>query len=361
MVMHYFTHLATEVRELLAALGLRSLDEAIGRVDLLAPAAAAPGTRAALVDLSALLAHPDETGTRPLKHTQERNDRPGDRPLDDTMIQDALPALERREPVELSYAIRNDHRTVGARLSGEIARRHGADGLPEGTIAVRFRGTAGQSFGAFSMRGLKLVLVGEANDYVGKGLCGAEIAVLPAPEARFAAHENVIVGNTVLYGATSGRLYVAGRAGERFAVRNSGAEAVVEGTGDHCCEYMTGGMVAVLGPTGRNFAAGMSAGVAYVLDEVGDFPRKVNTELVHLERLDADDVERLTSLLRDHVAATGSARARAILDAWDSYARRFRKVLPYPPVVQAHSPASQAADVGTVAPNTEGPARVHKG
>jgi glutamate synthase (ferredoxin) len=360
--MHYFTHLATETREILAALGLRSLEEAIGRVDLLAPAAAEPGSRASLIDLSQILAHPDISGTRPLKHVQERNDRPGDEPLDDHMIRDAATALERGEMVTLEYAIRNDHRTVGARLSGEIARRHGADGLPPGTIAIAFRGTAGQSFGAFSTRGLKLRLVGEANDYVGKGLCGAEIAVLPPPESQFAPHDNVIVGNTVLYGATSGRLYAAGRAGERFAVRNSGAEAVVEGAGDHCCEYMTGGMVAVLGATGRNFAAGMSAGVAYVLDEVGDFPRKVNTELVGLSRLGgAADVEPLQALLRDHVAATGSARAQDILDHWDAYAPKFWKVLPYPPVVQAHTPANQAADTGTVAPNTDAPARVHKG
>ncbi len=362
MIIHYFTHMAQEVRELLASLGLRSLDEAIGRVDLLVPAPAAPGSRAGLVDLSAILAHPDPTGTRPLKHVQERNDRPGDTPLDDRIIADARAALERREPVELSYPIRNDQRTVGARLSGEIARRYGAEGLPDGTIEVRFRGTAGQSFGAFATRGLRLILVGEANDYVGKGLCGAEIAVLPPPESRFAAHENVIVGNTVLYGATSGRLFVAGRAGERFAVRNSGAEAVVEGAGDHCCEYMTGGVVVVLGPTGRNFAAGMSAGVAYVLDEAGDFPRKVNTELVHLERLEEEvDFERLTGMLHAHVRFTDSARARQVLDQWDRYAPKFWKVVPYPPVVQAHSPANQAADTGTVAPNTEGPARVHKG
>ncbi len=288
LVVHYFTHLATEVRAILASLGLRSLDEAVGRVDLLEQLPQEPGSRGRLVDLAALLARPGRDGAGPVKNVQARNDRPGDRPLDDQIIQDAAAALERREPVRLRYAIRNDHRSLGARLSGEIARRYGGDGLPDGTIEVHLTGTAGQSFGAFATRGLRLVLVGEANDYVGKGLCGAEIAVRPSPETRFAAHENVIVGNTVLYGATAGRLYVAGRAGERFAVRNSGAQAVVEGAGDHCCEYMTGGVVAVLGPTGRNFGAGMSAGVAYVLDEAGDFSRKVNTELVHLERLSGD-------------------------------------------------------------------------
>jgi glutamate synthase domain-containing protein 3 len=359
---HYFTHLATEVRETLAALGLRSLDEAIGRVDLLEQVAAEPGSRGTLVDLKALLAQPDADGSRPHKNVQARNDRPGDKPLDDQLIRDAAAALESRERVELDYPIRNDQRTVGARLSGEIARRYGGDGLPEGTIEVRLTGTAGQSFGAFSTHGLRLVLVGEANDYVGKGLCGAEIAVRPPAEAGFAAHENVIVGNTVLYGATAGRLYVAGRAGERFAVRNSGAQAVVEGAGDHCCEYMTGGLVVVLGPTGRNFGAGMSAGVAYVLDEGGDFPRKVNTELVHLERLDGEaDRERLSALLREHIVATNSARARDVLERWEHYAPRFWKVLPYPPAVQAHTPAHQAADTGTVAPNTDAPARLHKG
>jgi glutamate synthase (ferredoxin) len=366
MVVHYFTHLAMEVRELLASLGLRSMEEAIGRVDLLVPAAAEPGSRAALLDLGAILAHPDPTGRRPLKCLQDRNDRPGDCPLDEQLIRDAAPALERREPVRLHYTVRNDQRAVGTRLSGEIARRYGGEGLPDGTIEVYLYGTAGQSLGAFGARGLTLVLTGEANDYVGKGLCGAEIVVRPPPEARFAAHENVIVGNTVLYGATSGRLYVAGRAGERFAVRNSGAVAVVEGTGDHCCEYMTGGIVVVLGPTGRNFAAGMSAGVAYVLDEAGDFPRKVNTELVYLERLTEEgDFERLTALLHDHVAATDSARAREILDRWDVYAPLFWKVIPYPPVVQAHTPAHQAADTGTVAPHTERQAAertsVHRG
>src|SRR5579875_684001 len=337
--------MAQEVRELLASLGLRSLQEAIGRTDLLAPAPPA-SPRAVRLDLSALLAPPPVD--RPRRCEQPRNDRPGDIPFDEQLLRDARPALERREPVTLHYAIRNDQRTVGARLSGEIARRWGSAGLPDGTIEVHLRGTAGQSFGAFCTRGLRLVLVGEANDYVGKGLCGAEIIVRPPPTARF--------------GATSGRLYVAGRAGERFAVRNSGALAVVEGTGDHCCEYMTGGVVVVLGSTGRNFGAGMSAGVAYVLDEAGDFPRKVNTELVHLARLtDAADAEPLLRLLRDHVAATDSARARDILDRWDAYAPKFWKVLPYPPVVQAHTPANQAADTGTVAPNTDAPARVHKG
>src|SRR5579875_2252933 len=358
-LINYFTQMAQEVRELLASLGLRSLQEAIGRTDLLAPAPPA-SPRAARLDLSALLAPPP--ADRPRRCEQPRNDRPGDIPFDEQLLRDARPALERREPVTLHYAIRNDQRTVGARLSGEIARRWGSAGLPDGTIEVHLRGTAGQSFGAFCTRGLRLVLVGEANDYVGKGLCGAEIIVRPPPTARFAAHDNVIVGNTVLYGATSGRLYVAGRAGERFAVRNSGALAVVEGTGDHCCEYMTGGVVVVLGSTGRNFGAGMSAGVAYVLDEAGDFPRKVNTELVYLERLREEaDFERLVQLLEEHVAATGSARARAILDDWDTYAPRFWKVVPYPPAVQQHTPGHQAADTGTVAPNTDAPARVHKG
>lgn len=361
MVVHYFHHMAQEIRELLASIGLRSMDEAIGRVDLLEQAPCDTSARGSLVDLSQLLAHPDPEGTRPLKHVQERNDRPGDAPLDDRMIEDAAAALERGEPVRLEYEIRNDHRTVGARLSGAISRRYAAAGLPPGTVDVRLCGTAGQSFGAFSTRGLRLTLVGQANDYVGKGLCGAEIAVLPPPEASFAAHENVIVGNTVLYGATSGRLYAAGRAGERFAVRNSGAEAVVEGAGDHCCEYMTGGRVVVLGATGRNFAAGMSNGLAYVLDEEGDFPTKVNTELVHLERLSDADVEPLQTLLHDHIAATGSARARDVLERWDYFAPKFRVVVPYPPAVQAHSPANQAADTGTVAANTDAPAAVHKG
>ncbi len=260
------------------------------------------------------------------------------------------PALERGEAVRVESPIRNIHRTVGARIAGEVARRWGNYGLPEGTIELRFRGHAGQSFGAFTAGGMRLVLEGDANDYVGKGMTAGEIVIVPPREARFAAHENIIMGNTVLYGATGGRLFAAGRAGERFAVRNSGARAVVEGVGDHGCEYMTGGVVLVLGRTGRNFGAGMSGGLAYVLDEAGDFEGKVNTEMVGVEPVAAEaDLSDVRALVEAHHAATGSSRAAAILGAWDDYAGRFVKVVPKPPAVIEQAPARPVARPAAVA------------
>jgi len=216
-------------------------------------------------------------------------------------------------------------------MAGEIAFRYGDQGLPPGSIECRFEGTAGQSFGAFCIRGVRLVLVGEANDYVGKGMSGGEIVVMPPPGSRFASHENVIMGNTVLYGATGGSLYAAGRAGERFCVRNSGARAVVEGVGDHACEYMTRGLVVVLGETGRNFGAGMTGGAAYVLDESGQFVRQYNPQLVGIERIvDPDDAAELRGMVERHKELTGSARAAEVLDGWDRYLPLFWKVVPHP-------------------------------
>ncbi|HWP34808.1 MAG TPA: glutamate synthase large subunit [Thermodesulfobacteriota bacterium] len=337
-VIDFFTFVAMEVREILASLGVRSLDEVIGRTDLLEPVPAAelpPGhEKAATLDLRAMLAPADPTGTKPTRNVEPRNDRPGDRPLDLDLLPALLPALERGEPVRLASPIRNVHRTVGARIAGEVARRWGNYGLPEGTIEIRFTGHAGQSFGAFTCGGMRLVLEGDANDYVGKGMTAGEIVLYPPRERRYAAHENIIMGNTVLYGATGGRLFAAGRAGERFAVRNSGARAVVEGVGDHGCEYMTGGLVLVLGRTGRNFGAGMSGGLAYVLDEDGDFERKVNPEMVTPQRVVAEaDLADIRALVEAHLAATGSERAAAILARWDDYAGRFVKVVPKPPAV----------------------------
>ncbi|HEX2326651.1 MAG TPA: glutamate synthase-related protein, partial [Chloroflexota bacterium] len=286
-VIHFFAHVAQDVREGLAALGARTLDEVIGRCDLLRQKSVPGQPRTDLLDLSAVLAQVDPEGRRPRRCLQPRNDRAGYEPVDDEIIPRALPALERGEPFSLSLPIRNSQRTAGARLSGAIALRYGDAGLPEGTVRLRFTGSAGQSFGAFLAPGVHLSLQGEANDYVGKGMHGGQIAVFPPTQAAYSAYRNTIVGNTVLYGATGGSLFVAGRAGERFAVRNSGAQAVVEGAGDHCCEYMTGGMVVVLGETGRNFGAGMSHGLAFVLDEHGSFPQRVNRELVSLERLES--------------------------------------------------------------------------
>jgi glutamate synthase (ferredoxin) len=343
MAVHYFTHLAIEVREILASLGFRKLDEVIGRPDLLearpipVPDRANGGSprptgRAWTLDLAAVLAPADPSGTRPRIHLVSRNARPSDTALDPEIIRDAQEALDRGKRVRLSYSIQNAHRAVGTRLAGEIARRYGSRGLPDETIEIRFRGSAGQSFGAWATQGMRLILEGEANDYVGKGLCGGEIVVLPPAEAAFKPHENVIIGNTVLYGATGGTLFASGRAGERFAVRNSGAVAVVEGVGDHGCEYMTAGVVVVLGEVGRNFAAGMSNGVAFVLDEAGALPRRYNREMVNLERtMSSDDLQLLYSLIRAHFEKTGSPRAQQILDTWDYYRTQFWKVVPLPP------------------------------
>lgn len=247
----------------------------------------------------------------------------------DPILPQVQPALDGGAPVRVSAEIRNRDLTAGGRIAGLIARRYGIEGLPEGAIEITYRGTAGQSFGGWFTNGMRLVLEGEANDYVGKGMSGGEIIVRPTSDAPFASHDNVIIGNTVLYGATGGRLLAAGRAGERFAVRNSGAVAVVEGAGDHCCEYMTQGTVVVLGSVGRNFGAGMSHGFAYVLDEDATFPGKYNPELVAIDKVRAaGDISELKQLIQEHAAKTGSARARAILDQWDRYLPLFWKVSP---------------------------------
>jgi glutamate synthase domain-containing protein 3 len=264
--------------------------------------------------------------------------------------------------VSICRPIDNSNRAVGARLAYEVSRRYGGDGLLDGTLDLRLQGSAGQSFGAFLTRGIRLALEGEANDYVGKGMGGGEIVIRPPERAAFVARDNIIMGNTVLYGATGGKLFAAGRAGERFAVRNSGATAVIEGAGDHCCEYMTGGTVVVLGPVGRNFAAGMSAGTAFVLDETGDFPGKVNPELVDLERMSdgdkvlrPDDESRLRQLIEAHVAATGSVHGREVLDRWTEFLPKFWQVIPDPPTVQTQTPAMESADTGTEAPHSPAP------
>jgi glutamate synthase (ferredoxin) len=249
--------------------------------------------------------------------------------LDNDIIAQAADALERRRPVALSFPIRNVNRTVGTRLGFEITRRHGAQGLPDDTIRLQFTGSAGQSFGAFVPAGVTLRLEGDANDFVGKGLSGARIIVYPPPDARFAAEENIIIGNVALYGATSGEAFIRGVAGERFAVRNSGAHAVVEGVGDHGCEYMTGGRVVVLGRTGRNFAAGMSGGAAYVLDATGDFAGNCNTDMVDLDRLeDEPEAGIIHELIARHVLLTGSAAGQRVLHAWAAMQRHFVAVMP---------------------------------
>ena len=325
-VVNYFRFLAQEVREYLAEMGFRSLEDIVGRTDLIELRPAAAGTKASLLDFGRLLHRVDNTAA--LHHcTQQQHDIAHVKDVE--MLAAATPALESRREVSLEYAIGNTDRAVGAMLSGAVATRYGNDGLPDGTISVKFKGSAGQSFGAFLARGISFKLEGEANDYLGKGLSGGHIAVLPPVRSNFAAEQNTIVGNTLLYGATSGEVYINGRAGERFAVRNSGAIAVVEGVGDHCCEYMTGGRVVVLGQTGRNFAAGMSGGVAYVWDPKGTFDYFCNMDMVELSLLeDSTARKELHELIRQHYLYTGSTLARTMLDNWPHYVEEFIQVTP---------------------------------
>src|SRR5437588_1119533 len=346
-VVDFFIHLAEEIRALLASLGLRSIDEAIGRVDLLQQTEVFNG-----VDLSAVLADPDPSGTEPRRSVQARNDRPEDQePLDEALLRDAAAVLAKSPRFKAACVIRNRDRSVGARVAGEIGagRLKPADQKLAGVrplpfFEVRMVGSAGQSFGAFTTDGMRLILEGEANDYLGKGMSGGEIVLMPADMARFAPHKNTIVGNTVLYGATGGRVFAAGRAGERFCVRNSGATAVIEGVGDHGCEYMTGGTVLVLGETGRNFGAGMTNGVAFVLDEEGVCPSRLNTELVQASRLmDSDELSLVFDLVREHFERTASRRAEAILNLWDVYRGQFWKVAPKPAAAPPPVPESVVA------------------
>jgi glutamate synthase domain-containing protein 2/glutamate synthase domain-containing protein 1/glutamate synthase domain-containing protein 3 len=328
-VVNYLMLVADEVREIVASLGVRRLQELIGRTELLEMDAAIDHWKAQKVDLSMVLASPELPPGTPRCRT-----RPQVPVLDDALdwelLRKCAPAVEQGESVKLGpIPVRNVNRTVGGILSGEIARRHGSRGLPEGRIEIALSGSAGQSFGAWLAPGVTLSLRGETNDYAGKGLSGGIIAVRPPERARFLAEENMIVGNTVLYGATAGRAFFRGLAGERFAVRNSGASAVVEGVGDHGCEYMTGGRVIVLGRTGRNFAAGMSGGIAYVYDKDRRFAGRCNTELVDLEALAEEDEADVRALVAEHVARTGSLVGRNLLASWERGAReRFVKVMP---------------------------------
>ncbi|MGE3488710.1 MAG: glutamate synthase large subunit [Vicinamibacterales bacterium] len=327
-VENFFRFIAQEVRELMAELGFRTVDEMVGRAECLDFAPAKDHWKARGVDLTQLL-HVPELPAGAARRATCRQDAGLDRVLDRQIIEQAAPALEHGSPVQLSFAIRNTDRTVGTMLGYEVTRRHGGQGLADDTIAVNFTGSAGQSFGAFLPRGITLTLAGEANDFVGKGLSGGRLVVRPPRNAAFAAEENVIIGNVALYGATSGEAFVRGVAGERFAVRNSGAQAVVEGVGDHGCEYMTGGRVVVLGPTGRNFAAGMSGGVAYVLDTDGSFALNCNIDMVALEHLEeAAGIEQLRALIARHVALTGSAVGERVLQTWSTMQQQFVVVMP---------------------------------
>jgi glutamate synthase (NADPH) large chain len=343
-VVNYFFFVAEEVRELMARLGIRTFSELIGRTDLLDTKKGIEHWKAKGLDFSKIFAMPDMP-EEVARYYSEKQDHGLEKALDKRLIELAKPALERGEKVSVDMPIRNGNRTVGTMLSHEIARRYGHDGLPEATITVRFAGSAGQSLGAFLARGVALEVIGDTNDYCGKGLSGGRIVVSPSPKFRGEPTENIITGNVVLYGAIAGEAYFRGVAGERFAVRNSGATAVVEGVGDHGCEYMTGGTVAVLGGTGRNFAAGMSGGIAYVLDSGGDFTRYCNTAMVdlepvlseseqqgklahHLWHLGQADETILKGMIERHAKYTGSRRALEILEKWTAYRPRFVKIFP---------------------------------
>jgi glutamate synthase (ferredoxin) len=340
-VMAYLTYVAEEVRSLLASLGLRTLDEAIGRVDLLRQRRTG-NPRADALDLSPLLA---SAGDGPLRHSADVHVDAIGHELGDALCHDAAPALQGDCDVELSYPIANTDRTVGARLGGEIGLRFGA-APPPGRVRARFEGVAGQAFGAFLADGVELVLTGEANDYVGKGMGGGRIVVRPPADD---AGDPVLAGNTVLYGATGGELFCAGGVGERFCVRNSGALAVVEGTGDHPCEYMTSGTVAILGPFGLNLGAGMTGGQAFVWDPEDRLERHLNGQLVAASRLEPAEAAELRALVDRHRELTGSARAGELLDRWPEAVAGFWRVAPKAEVARIEGAAE-----GTVAGKSAG-------
>jgi glutamate synthase (NADPH/NADH) large chain len=354
-VINFFFFVAEEVRTLLAAMGFRSLGELTGATEMLAHAPSEGQGKAAGLDFKRLFYKPDAASADIRWTTRQKH--PIDEVLDRTLIAEAAPALQSGQPVVIAATIKSVDRTAGAMLSGAVAKAYGHEGLPDDTITVKLTGTAGQSFGAFLARGITLDLTGEANDYVGKGLSGGRIIVRPSETSPLIAEQSIIVGNTVLYGATEGEAYFRGVAGERFAVRNSGAITVAEGCGDHGCEYMTGGVVVILGPTGRNFAAGMSGGVAYVLDEDNTFRVRCNMAMVDLEPVPEEDEllerlhhhggdlafkgrvdltsdmsrhddERLAALIASHFHYTGSTRAKEILENWEAFRPKFVKVMP---------------------------------
>jgi glutamate synthase domain-containing protein 3 len=329
-VINYFFFVAEDLRKVMAQLGFRSVNEMVGRVDCLVQRQDIVHWKASGIDLSAVLYNPpvpSHVGRR----CMEAQDHGLDQALDRKLIELAHESIEHRTPVALSMPIRNIHRTVGSMLSGEVARRYGSAGLPEDTISIQFTGCAGQSFGAFLAKGITLTLEGDGNDYVGKGLSGGRVIIYHPRKSEFVPEENILVGNVCLYGATSGEAFFGGMAGERFAVRNSGATAVVEGVGDHGCEYMTNGLVVILGRTGRNFAAGMTGGFAYVLDHAGDFPSvRCNRSGVDLEPVrEQKDADLLFQLISRHGELTGSPQAKWIIENWENTLPKFIKVFPH--------------------------------
>ncbi|MFA5057095.1 MAG: glutamate synthase large subunit, partial [Opitutaceae bacterium] len=328
-VVNFMRFVAEEAREIMAQLGFRKIEEMIGRVDRLEPRKAIDHWKARGLDFSSILYSPD-VGPEVGRYCQIPQDHGLDKSLDLTVLLDLCkPAIERGETVVAEMPIRNVHRVVGTITGSEVTKKWGAKGLPEDTIRIHFKGSAGQSFGAFMPKGMTFTIEGDANDYLGKGLSGGKIAIFPPAGSTFVPEENIIVGNVAFYGATSGEAYIRGMAGERFCVRNSGVNAVVEAVGDHGCEYMTGGRVVVLGPTGRNFAAGMSGGIAYVLDERGVFPGRVNTQMVGVEKLENPrEITEVRAMIEKHLAYTKSNRAREVLEAWAQMVPHFVKIMP---------------------------------
>ena len=346
-IINFFNAVAEDVRHYLAKLGARTINDIIGRVDLLEQIDDPANPKSKLLNLAGLLHNPDPSGELDRYHTRERNERFGNEgSLDEAIVQDARDVLlKMSKSLVRRYKITNVNRDIGTMLSGQIALLNGDEGLPSGTIDLSFTGSAGQSFGTFLVNGVRLTLTGEANDYVGKGINGGEIIIRPKATETFVWKDQSIIGNTCLYGATGGYLFAAGRAGERFGVRNSGATAVVEGVGDHGCEYMTGGIVVILGPTGVNFGAGMSGGVAFVYDEADTFAKKINPAMIGLERIAGEESDSLRNLVALHARLTGSPHAQALVDNWSTASAKFQKVVPFPPTpdfpktIYRHDPA----------------------
>jgi len=326
-VVNLFKFLTQELREIMSELGFRTINEMVGQVDCLGVKEDITHWKYHRLDLSPIL-YKEPLSMYTGLHNQEQQDHGLAEVLDWKLLEAAGPALEERQKVFAAYLVRNTDRTIGTILSNEISKRYQSAGLPEDTIHFKFTGTAGQSFGAFGARGLTLELEGDGNDYFGKGLSGARVVVYPSPQAGFVPEENIIIGNVAFYGATSGEAFIRGKAGERFGVRNSGIRAVVEGVGDHGCEYMTGGKVVVLGNTGRNFAAGMSGGIAYIYDVNGKFPGLCNKEMVDLDPPGYDDVAEIRDMIQKHYAYTGSTVAKFVLDDFENQCKNFIKVFP---------------------------------
>jgi glutamate synthase (ferredoxin) len=345
---NFMKFIAMEVRELMAQLGFRKLEDMVGRTDMLEARHAVDHWKARGIDLSNLLYSP-KVGPEVGKFCSESQDHGIDKSMDiTTLLPLCKDAIEKGEKVKATLPIRNVNRTVGTILGNEITKRHW-QGLPDDTVHLHFQGSAGQSFGAFVPKGVTLEIEGDTNDYIGKGLSGGRLLVYPPAASTFAAEENIIAGNTALYGATSGELFLRGMAGERFAVRNSGVDTVVEGVGDHGCEYMTGGRVVVLGTTGRNFAAGMSGGIAYVLDEKGDFATRCNAGMVDLLKLeDKEEIDSLYELIKKHADLTKSQKAFKVIALWEQSVPQFVKVLPrdYARVLKALKKAKDDGLVG---------------